>query len=782
MIAAISQADYEQYVHVLFGINLSANKGQEDVVRSLAADSLFIVAGPGTGKTTALALRILKLIYVDNLGPREILATTFTRKAARELRSQILGRADKLRQAILGNPRHRSSHAKLRQMDFNQITTGTLDSIAQEVLEHHHAPNVQPPVVIEGFVADGLMLTEGLFPGGLHRNADLRTYTSQLKGSSYNLNTASVVRLVRQVGDRFIHDRANLTAYRASRAHPGIPRLCTALDNYYAFLLSNLVQDFSKLEELFHQRLVNGALATLQAAIRVVVVDEYQDTNALQEQIYFELASNAIRTGGSLTVVGDDDQSLFRFRGATVEVFTSYQADFAARFGRPVRLIYLSQNYRSTGSVIQTINDFVQLDATYQAVRVPGKPQVQVSRHYTVNYPVLGLFRSDVQTLAGDLADFIHRLISRRRVTVGTGTNSFELELDKKQGGAGDVVVLCNTPAEFSSSGRPRLPLFLRTELLAKTPAIRVFNPRGQELGLIAGVQRLGGLVLECIDPAATVQSAIPNLPPDVRTTLNNWRAVARAYVSSQPAGQPTWSPRSLSLAQFVSAWQNRRPLVRKRWDRSVPIASLVYKLVSWIPEFQTDVEGLVYLEAILRTITEAAQFSNFGSEIVFSPANLTGPSIRESLWRVFVPLASEAIEINEDLLETLPRDRVNIMSVHQSKGLEFPVTIVDVGSDYRTNHPAQAFRRFPNSPGETTLIEDEVRRFSALGVSNRSGLDRAFDDLIRLYFVAFSRAQDVLMLVGLDASRRGAVGNVAIGWDRNSNWRWRGLPHIVQV
>lgn len=202
---------------------------------------------------------------------------------------------------------------------------------------------------------------------------------------------------------------------------------------------------------------------------------------------------------------------------------------------------------------------------------------------------------------------------------------------------------------------------------------------------------------------------------------------------------------------------------------------------------------GLVYLEAITRTINQASLFSNFGGQIIFDPNDPRAePSIREALWNIFMPIATGAIEINEDLLETLPSDRLNIMSIHQAKGLEFPLVIVDVGSDFRRNHPAHAFKRFPDNGGKSCNMEDELRPYSPLGTPQRPALDRAFDDLIRQYFVAFSRAQDVLMLVGLNSvrdgyltssGRRRDIPNIATGWDRNGNWRWgRGLPNLIHI
>ena len=81
------------------------------------------------------------------------------------------------------------------------------------------------------------------------------------------------------------------------------------------------------LEDETLARLRAGDLDDWANAFKVVLVDEYQDSNLLQEQIYFTLCQ---RSGASLTVVGDDDQSLYRFRGATVEIFTEFPKRFSS--------------------------------------------------------------------------------------------------------------------------------------------------------------------------------------------------------------------------------------------------------------------------------------------------------------------------------------------------------------------------------------------------------------------------------------------------------------------
>ena len=125
-----------------------------------------------------------------------------------------------------------------------------------------------------------------------------------------------------------------------------------------------------------------------------------------------------------------------------------------------------------------------------------------------------------------------------------------------------------------------------------------------------------------------------------------------------------------------------------------------------------------------------------------------------------------------------VPRNRLPIMTIHQAKGLEFPLVIVDVSSDYTTNHRTQRFRRFPDTPTSTQLLEDDMAPHSRIGPlrTARPALLRSFDDLVRLYYVAYSRPQSALLLVGVDPCLRHntAVRHVATSWRSNGTWAWQ--------
>lgn len=779
----ITWNDFCNLVTSTLGRTLDPNKdrNQWEAISAPLDESLFLVAGPGSGKTTVLALRILKFVFVDGVDPSTILATTFTRKAAAELRSRILGWGDKIRkELVLLRP---SLKSQLEQLDLNRIVTGTLDSIAEEVMRDNRAPGTQPAIVIEEFVADALMISRGFFDAGRHTNPDLRDYLSQMNGSKWNVHIGTLREITREVRDRFLHDLVDQAAFEAKAAHPGVTVLCAAIRDYSNALESELVLDFASLEASFLGRLQNGSLAAFRNNLRVVLVDEYQDTNLLQEQIYFTLAQSALMNKGAITVVGDDDQSLYRFRGATVELFRDFAPRLQALCNHVPRTIYLNHNYRSTPTIVHFYSEYVDLDPAYAPARAIGKPPLIAARTPTpLDYPILGIFRPDLTELAYDLAWFIDNVFQGAGVTVYHGGQYFHIKVNQQGGALGDCALLCSSPREYASgmNSRQRLPLLLRRELARLPSPLRVFNPRGEEFCEIPEVAILCGLILECIDTGAAVQNSISKMPPGAVDVMDHWRHHARIHIASNPP--PHTQTRTLS--DFVSAWRSRTPQGSGLWPTEADLMSLVYNLVTWIPKMQSDPEGLVYLEAISRTISQSTRFSSYESTIQSRPPHDT-QSVKAALWDIFVPLATGAIDLAEELIEEFPRDRLNILSIHQSKGLEFPLTIVDVGSDFSTKHHAQAFKRFPKDGSRSHRLEDELRHFSPFPPQARSQRDRAFDDLIRQYFVAFSRAQDVLLLVGLGDRQSGPfshIPNVATGWIRDDNWPWSGLPNVIHI
>lgn len=753
------------------------NAGQKQAVDAIKGAALFIVAGPGTGKTATLTMRMLKLIFVDGVSPRGILATTFTKKAAQELRSRLLSWGYAVQEHLLGKEKiSKMDRLWLERVDINQIRTGTIDSVCEELLRDFRDPGTDPPILADQFVSDTLLLRQGLFQSDRYKDDDLDSFLCDARGTGrFGWNIGAKNNLVRTMWDRRHHDQMNWAKFATSgttkEKKQAIALLDSALTDYAKELTDRLMVDFAQLEQTVLTRLASGGLTEFTNELKVVLVDEYQDTNLLQERLYFELAK---RCDGALTVVGDDDQSLYRFRGATVDLFSNFEKRFNDALGKNPKKIFLNENYRSSTVIIDFVNDYATLDAGYQSVRVAGKPPLVNPKPRESDVPILGMFRDTISELAGDLAAFIHN------VTRGGGVkvNGHAIKIDKaKSGDVGDCALLCSSPQEYGGGDPPkeRLPLLLKQELGSLNPAIPVFNPRGQDLASIPAVECLGGLLLECLDPGGAVQALVRGLSNDIQTTFNTWRANAITWLDSNKKLKP--------LHDFAVNWADRDPgRAGYRWPKSTPCIELLYALIHWMPEFHDDPEGQVYLEVFTRQLGAAEQVSGFKARVVTDPADpkLSNTSVSHLLLYFLAPIASGAAGVDEELIESFPRDRLNVLSIHQSKGLEFPLVIVDVGSDFKTRHHAHAFKRHPARSGPAHNLEDLMRPHSPLKTLTRSGTDRAFDDLYRQYFVAFSRPQDVLLLVGLNATKpAGGVENVATGWDRTGVNHWQPLPFV---
>lgn len=748
---------------------------QKCAIEKPANSGLMIVAGPGAGKTTVLTLRILKLVLVDGVPPAGIVATTFTKKAAQELRSRVLGWGFKVLDNLLADEKITASQkVQLAGLDINQVWTGTIDSLCEQLLRDHRAPGTQPPVLADVFVARTLLLREGFFAARRHDDSDLDALLYALH-RSYGYNLGQKLNLVQSLWGRFFNDLVDwehFLSHSPSDELAGRKSLLDLFLDYKNALQDRGMVDFSLLEFEVLERLRNNQLDDFREGIRVVMVDEYQDTNLLQERIYFELAKGC---NGALCVVGDDDQSLYRFRGATVDLFRDFETRYKDEFDALPEKEFLVNNYRSSKAIIDFVNGYAQLDPGYQSVRINGKPKLAFPPSAPQGMPVLGMFRRTVGELANDLADFVYDVFRGTGYSVvGHGV----VRVNQSGGDVGDCALLCSSPAEYSGSGKERLPLLLRQALEAKPNPVEVFNPRGEDLSLVPLVQNFGGMLLKAIDPELRVLNAgVSGVPQEIADVMRAW--VDSANLLIDIIGVPE------ELIKYIQGWADRDPRrAGYEWPRSVSVIELIYGLVHYFPSLHDTAEGQVYLEVFTRQLAACEQTGKFKGRLAFVPdkPGLADASIKELLRDFLAPIASGTVSVDEELIEAFPRDQLSVLSIHQSKGLEFPLTVVDVGSDFKANYAAQRFKRFPDDGGPPHRMEDLLRQHSSLGADARTQRDRAFDDLYRQFFVAFSRPQNVLLLVGVDPTLPGGrVSNVATGWDRSDACHWVGqnMPFV---
>lgn len=810
----ISYEEFEDITAKVLKRDISSNKQQKKAILSEPNKSLFIVAGPGSGKTTVMVLKILKYIFVDDIDPSKILATTFTKKAADELYSRILGWGDEIKRHLEDKYCDESfeSIAKIESIDFNQIIIGTTDSIAEELLRDNRKPGENQSIVIEEFVANTAMI-KILIKDEKYRNEKLVEYLKELSGKTKLEEPSKMSEILMEIKNRIFYDQINFDElYEKTQENSG-PRLALDCIKEYENTLKNRnTIDFAMLESNFLEKLKNNELDLFLDEIKIVLIDEYQDTNLIQEDIYFTIAKSALENDGNITVVGDDDQSLYRFRGATVDLFTNYQKRVKDKLSIDVEEINLTTNYRSTENIINHCNQFAELDREYQKARVENKPKIIAPDFDRDKMPILGMFRNNPEMLARDLSRLIDNLVNKgeseikvlqvldeeyykkvngninianlqkikqESIKAGKNEEKIKIKLDSDYGSASDIAILSYSPKEMQYGNRSFLH-HLRKNLKRLRKPIEMFNPRGIDLQEIDVVAIFCGLILECIDPEGSIQNSDKTIPNLARRNMIRWRFKAKDYIKLNPEPHEP-----ISLNDFVTRWQLRRSYpesingIEQHWPKNASLMELAYKLTTWIEELQDDVEGIVYLEAITKSITQTGFFNDYHSNISFKTPIDERESVLEAIWNIFIPLSTGGVSIDESLLETLPDDRINVLSIHQSKGLEFPLVIVDVGSRFKTNDIRTQRLRFPKTLPDKKTIEDTIRQHSILGESERSEKDRSFDDLTRLYFVAFSRAESVLLLIGLNSAIEGYnkkndhfdIPNIALGWSRDEKY-----------
>ena len=400
--------------------------------------------------------------------------------------------------------------------------------------------------------------------------------------------------------------------------------------------------DFAGMENLFLEQLAEGNLNPWTANIKALLIDEYQDTNPLQESLYFSIIN---ATDAITTIVGDDDQSLYRFRGGSVELFAEFADRCQNTTRRSVDRSDIFANYRSTPEIIDFYNKHIVGDPGFAQARInPPKPSVSATR--TSNgIPVLGMFRPDANSLAESLTDFLTRLVQYRQCQVGQHT----IELPAC-GDLGDILFLSHSVDERGYYGgrvTERFPLILRRKLAAV--GLEIFNARGQSLRDVPNVQKLLGLILLIVDPSHKTTGGMW-LTNEAKYYLQQWRESAESLIATRPAPND-----SNGLEGFVNRWQTAasgQTMDSGTW-REWPVLEIFYRLLTWLPDFLNEPEHQAWLHAILGSIDDVTPLSAYDMKLI---SNTKGNAaidddvvrsrqvfIRDAL----VPIAEGNVDIN---------------------------------------------------------------------------------------------------------------------------------------
>jgi len=301
----------------------TANTDQQKAIRHTTGPVL-IIAGPGSGKTFTLVERVVYLISNHNVSPDKLLILTFTDKAAAELRTRISNRLTGMN----------------IRFNLNEMYLGTFHSICLRILEEFREftrlrrnYSLMDEFDQQYFVYQKQKKFEAIDNLELVVGDPGRT-------SSWALSDR-LLNWINKVSEEAIDPNELVRSH-----HPEIKALGEACNLYQQLLAEENALDFSTIQfETLNLLRSHGSIKqTLRERFEYVMVDEYQDTNTIQELILREITGD----NPNLCVVGDDDQGLYRFRGASIRNILQFRDQFSEGCAE----VTLSTNYRSHPDIV----------------------------------------------------------------------------------------------------------------------------------------------------------------------------------------------------------------------------------------------------------------------------------------------------------------------------------------------------------------------------------------------------------------------------------------------
>ncbi|MCB0520180.1 MAG: UvrD-helicase domain-containing protein [Lewinellaceae bacterium] len=287
---------------------------------------VLVVAGPGSGKTRVLTFRIAHLIE-KGVAPWEILALTFTNKAAREMKERI--------EKVVGSRAHR-------------VWAGTFHSIFARILRVE-AAHIGYPSNFTIYDSDDTKSVITAIINELNLNKEqynVNSIRARISSCKSNLVTPKM----------YVNDASMMEEDRQAKR----PYFYQIYEKYVGRCKRSGAMDFDDLLFRLYELFQNHPEVTdkYRKKFRYLMVDEFQDTNYLQYAIVKKFVSYE-GSPRNICVVGDDAQSIYGFRGATIQNILDYESDFK-QYG--IRTFKLEENYRSTEHIVQAANEVISFN------------------------------------------------------------------------------------------------------------------------------------------------------------------------------------------------------------------------------------------------------------------------------------------------------------------------------------------------------------------------------------------------------------------------------------
>ncbi len=641
---------------------------------------LLVIAGPGSGKTRCLTLRAMNLLLLGKAVPSELVLCTYTEKAAYEIQDRVSEIAKDVRY----------------NEDISQMRIGTIHSICSRIIMEnlHRIPNTnqQRPFIGNNYeILD--RLPQCLFIFG-HLDKICKTsiaFFSNLWGTKWN-----IVKQLQAYFDKITEELISTEDLR-SQQDAFLHNLASAYREYQALLVENNRVDFAHLQKITYGLLKSSNIAEhITCGIRYVLVDEYQDTNYIQEQILFMLSSKT----KNICVVGDEDQSLYRFRGATVQNIRRF---LIISHIHKEDVIYLKTNYRSHPTIIDIYNRWMSA-IHWGQFRSDKQIRPQPEKNFQEYPAVLSIVGKDVLDEADQFAELVALLKDQGKIT------------DFNQ-----VVLLLYSVKEYRSHpyvealGKKGIPVFCsrdgtyfdQDEVRLMMGCLgRILNYSRRRLGEIVGNYHLKNYLS---DTYALLEHVC-----ETNTTLNTTLQEFELEIARLTEGQKL----DKRLADYFYHLLAIEPFVTFLNDE----------------KNKNKMQNLVVFSNFLQTFQSYYRYNEINFE---NWGKLTSDFFNKFLSVLY----EDGINQYENPEQPFPEGHVPVITIHQAKGLEFPVVVI--GSLDR------AIPGLENIDKQLQRFYQRSKSESELSILPEPGQVIPTFDFLRLYYVAFSRAMNLLVLTG---------------------------------
>ena len=608
---------------------------QQSAAVTHAGGPLLVVAGAGSGKTRVLTRRIAYLMSRRNVAPYQILAITFTNKAAGEMKERVADLVGPVAKSMWVSTFH-SACVRLLRQEANRLGYSNSFSI------YDSADSLRLITI----VAKELNLDSKRYPARQFQ-AMISNAKNELMGPHDYVNATS------NQFEEVVADVYSIYQKRLQQAN--------AMD--FDDLILKTVQVLQQFPE---------AKARFRSRFRHVLVDEYQDTNHAQYILVKELVGNESEglPAAELCVVGDADQSIYGFRGATIRNILQFELDYPN-----ATTVLLEQNYRSTQNILNAANAVITQNVS--------RKEKNLWSEAGAGAPLIGYIAESEHDEAQFVTDEIREL---------------------QKGGLsqpGDTAIFYRTNAQsrvfeevFMRSAMPYkvvggLRFYERREVKDLLAYLRVLSNLEDEISIRRVInlpkRGIGDRALECVELFGSANN------------LSFWQALNRA---SEAPGIPNRAAQSIN--EFVSMLIALNVLVQAKTRPSV-IVEAVLEQSGLLAELSssTDPQDEVRVENMKELLAVSMEYEERPIEELGEDEEISLAGFLEK-----VSLVADADEIPEG------EDHggvVTLMTLHTAKGLEFPTVFLTGMED----------GIFPHSRtlGEKDEIEEE-RRLAYVGLT----------------------------------------------------------------